>query len=253
MSVNLYFTLGQRKYLLRSETGFLLLCLFFVGLLSMLGVWQLHRYQTKQALLTHYSERSVKVAKPFNEVVKKAADLQYQRVAISGNYVNNLTMLVQNKFYNGQPGYEVLTPVRIPGDDKLLLVDRGWVRQLLAKRTRIKERQQFTGDLKVINEYQFILGKNIPQPDATPLVMQKIDIAEISRVTNAVYYPFVLRLDNAADTDFVRDWPSTIETLNPQRNLGYAVQWFLMALVLVIAFLSFCLERVEPTENANPQ
>ena len=69
-------------------------------------------------------------------------------------------------------------------------------------------------------------------------VMQKVDIAQLQKLTHKDYYPFVLRLNPGQAHGFVRDW-QPINVL-PARHLGYVVQWFLMALVLLIAYFIFC-------------
>ena len=97
--------------------------------------------------------------------------------------------------------------------------------------------QNIIGYVKDLNEYVFMLGKNIVAPNSRPLVMQKVDVASLQRLTHHSYYPFVLRLDSKQAHGFVRDW-QPINVL-PARHMGYVVQWFLMALVLLIAYIIF--------------
>jgi surfeit locus 1 family protein len=78
---------------------------------------------------------------------------------------------------------------------------------------------------------------------ASTLVIQRIDMKDIQRETHQAFYPFILRLNKADPHGFVRDW--TITTVEPARHVGYAVQWFAMALTLLIAYFCFCIERVK--------
>ena len=152
-----------------------------------------------------------------------ASELQFQPVAADGRYVNELTMFVQNRFFKGQEGYEVITPFQIKGDKKLLLIDRGWVIKPknghLPKLHDILAEQSLTGYIKLLNEYQFILGENILS-EQKPLVMQKIDLEELSRITAQTFYPFILRLDPELENGFVREW--VITSTLPERHLVYA-------------------------------
>jgi surfeit locus 1 family protein len=51
-----------------------------------------------------------------------------------------------------------------------------------------------------------------------------------------------VRLDPTAENGFVRQW--IISAMQPERHLGYAVQWFAMALVLSIMCFCYCCEAV---------
>jgi surfeit locus 1 family protein len=254
MAFSLQFGFRQQRYVLRFSAGFLLLCLFFVTLFCVLGEWQLYRYHFKQNLLSTYAVRSTAAPKPFTALLDtKPADLQFQRAAINGHYLNPMTMFVQNRFYNEQLGYEVITPLQISGQTTLLLVDRGWVKKpddaALPQIAAVTDEQQIIGNVKLANEYQFILGENILAPASTPIVMQKVDVKEISQLTKQTFYPFILRLDAGEKNGFVRDW--SLSGINPERHMGYALQWFLMAIVLFIAYFCFCFERVGNKEHAN--
>jgi len=120
---SMQFQFRQQSYLFRFKIGFFILCLFFVFLFSMLGVWQLHRYHYKKMLVSTFQDRLAAAPKPFLQVTG-LDDLQFQRVTVEGHYLNGLTMLVQNKFYQGRPGFEVLTPLQIMGQKKILLVGK---------------------------------------------------------------------------------------------------------------------------------
>jgi surfeit locus 1 family protein len=234
----LHFRFFRQTYFFKIKLGFSLLCLFLFILCCVLGVWQLHRYALKKNLLLE--QKLHLSAKPLALV--NAQHIQFERIKVSGHYVNELTMLVQNRFYHDAPGFEVLTPLRMPHDKKLLLIDRGWVAKLnMPKIAVVQEQQNIVGYIKLLNEYQFILGDNILQPNKTPLVLQRIDIKEISQATQQSFYPFILRMDADQAHGFVRDW--IITTVTPERHMAYAVQWFFLALVLLIAHFCFCCER----------
>lgn len=239
----------MKKYRFRFRLGFTLFWLTFFCLFCVLGVWQLHRFHYKKNLLEMYQARLLATPMSLSDALS-SQDLTFQHVKLSGEYLNDETMLVQNQFYNDQLGFEVLTPVRIPNDNKLLLVDRGWIakpeQQALPTIDVVKGMQTVTGHIKLLNEYQFILGDNILNPAAKPLVMQKIDIAQIARLTHETYYPFVLRLDMNAANGFIRD-STAITNVTPERHMGYAIQWFVMAFVLMVAYFSFCFERITET------
>jgi surfeit locus 1 family protein len=244
MAKCLQFQFRQQRYLLTFKPVFGFVCLFFIVLFCLLGVWQLHRYHYKQALLGVYQHRASAAPQVFARLDLKDANkkaLQFQSVTLKGSYLNKLTMLEENQVHQHQVGFEVLTPIQIEGEKKLLLVDRGWIQkptdQLIPTIQDVMGPQEITGYLKFMDEYQFILGKNILAPTMLPIVLQKIDFNDIQYVTHQEFYPFILRLNPNVTNGFVRDW--TITAVIPERHLGYAIQWFVMALVLLVACIVY--------------
>lgn len=222
--------------------GFSLLCLFFFIVFILLGTWQLKRYDYKKNLLKTYHDRVSLPPKNFLEFIQTKNDIQFQSVSVEGSFLNELTLLIQNQMHNNQEGYEVLTPLKIKNEHRLLLVDRGWVKKPKASvDLAIKpmgHHEVVKGYIKLLNEYRFILGKNILNPNQTPIVIQKIDIDELSRLMRFEFFPFMLRLDGLEND-------GGITSILPERHLGYAIQWFVMAMVLLIAYFCFCLEKIE--------
>lgn len=244
------FKFRDKHYVFAFNTKFFLFILPIVILCIILGNWQLHRYHYKIYLLTTFQQRLQAPAKPLSQVIASRENLQFQHVMAMGDYRNDLTAVVQNQFYHDQLGFEVLTPFRIAGENKLLLVDRGWVKAvdnqsvpLLPLTNKVSTEQTVKGYIKLINEYQFTLGKNILNPNVAPIVMQKIDIKELSQLTHQAFYPFIVRLDRTQPNGFIRDW--TITSVLPERHMAYAVQWYAMAIALLLAFILFCCQRVE--------
>lgn len=245
--VSLPFYFRQKRYVFNARVGFSLLCFTLFCLCIALGCWQLHRYHFKKTLLATYQKQLTEVAKPFDPHVPVTS---FQAIAVSGHYLNQLTILIQNRFYHDELGFEVLTPLQIANDKTLLLVDRGWVKKIstqLPVIEKIAAEQHITGHVKLLDEYQFMLGKNIYEPEKTPLIAQRIDINELNQVTHQLFYPFILRLNPSEPGGYVRDW--TIVTVTPERHMVYTIQWFALACVLLIAYGCFCLEKIPEREK----
>src|SRR3990167_195021 len=195
------------------KVGLGLFCTVFFILFCWLGIWQLHRYTYKKQLLSTYQNRLT--------------------VTVKGEYLNALTILLQNQFYQGQVGFDVLTPLKIKGEKKLLLVDRGWIKanpdQTAPTINPVTGEQSLKGYIKLMNERSFILGKNILNPLTSPLMIQRLDFDELSHVMHQSFYPDVLRLNASEPNGFLRNW--VVTTILPERHMAYAVQWFAMAFV----------------------
>lgn len=228
----------DKQYLFMPKLWPSLICGLLFLILVGLGFWQLHRYHYKLELLHAFEQHNPAQTQPF-EAVKALTHVNYIRVKAVGEYDNQQQMVLINQTRHGKVGQDILTPLRIMGDSRLLLVNRGWKQQLsfnqAVKVPDITGTQILKGYLYKPHHRRFILGENIANPKIKPLQMQRIDIKQLSRITGEQYYPYILRLDDVKGSGFKRDWP--IVNSLPARHLGYSIQWFAMALVLIIAYL----------------
>ena len=77
-----------------------------------------------------------------------------------------------------------------------------------------------------------------PNTAALPIVQTQQPQA---LVTGQPAYPFVLRLSETDPNALPRNWPIT--TMLPEKHRTYAIQWFLMAAAIVIAYSCFTIRR----------
>src|SRR2546423_8496444 len=90
-----------------------------------LGHWQAGRADAKRALGAQLDQalRSPPIEIGSQIVSPERVVLRY--VAARGRFVDEHTIYLDNKLRRGQPGYEVVTPLRLDGMH--VLVNRGWV------------------------------------------------------------------------------------------------------------------------------
>jgi len=225
------------------------------ALLLTLGFWQLQRYHYKLMLVKQY--QIAKAKQPIDiHRLNQHSNMRYQQIKARGHYLNNKSMLLQHRFYRGRVGYDVLTPFKVVHQHKLVLVNRGWIPRDKATSSTIHtsstgDKHSITGTVKLVDQRSFILGKNVIDTNKWPLKIQKIDLPEIEILTHATFYPFVLRLNANQPDGFVRHWK--IINNKPQRHMGYAIQWFAMALVLLIAFYFFSCKEHRPQSTREEQ
>lgn len=215
----------------------------FVGLAS-LGQWQWHRAQEKEALAARFAAAEGVVA-PF------AADAEYPlfaRVRVSGSYVSNQQFLIDNIVQEGLAGYYVVTPLLLPNENRLLLVNRGWVEHRVDR--------QLPG-VEIAEPTVTITGRvgQLPQPGMRldgaavgigpwPRVAVFPTTADLAAALRRDVFPFVLLLDSAADDGLRRQWSPG--GMTAERHVGYAVQWW--ALALAFAALFIMINRKTETE-----
>ncbi len=215
-----------------------------------LGSWQIHRSREKRALIEAF-ERGDSNTVPLT--VARVDELpRYQRVSASGRYESGRQILLDNMpSGTGQPGYRVLTPLRRPDGGALLLVDRGWV-PLGADRSRLPAvavdatPRTVTGRLDVLPAPGLrVGGARADGATGWPLVLNFPVAADVEAALGEPVERRIVLLDASEQDGFERAWRPSIG-FPPERHLGYAIQWFALALVLVVAFVATSLQPRAP-------
>lgn len=88
---------------------------------------------------------------------------------------------------------------------------------------------------------QWILGVGLEEKENKMIIIERIDTKLVSQVLQKKVYPFIIRLDKQDAYGFVREW--AIVSMPPQRHIAYALQWFAMALVILIIFVALNLKK----------
>jgi surfeit locus 1 family protein len=212
-----------------------------------LGVWQLHRAEEKQILLEQFESQARQAPIELSRIPDSSELRPYQKVVVSGRFLVDRQFYLDNKIYHGRAGYEVITPLRLP-DRRVVLVNRGWIPQLgsradLPSVVTPQEKIRLTGQVKFITGQGFSLGESGIKATAWPRLIQRVDVEEMKSVLGVDLDPLLILEDSASPAGFVRDW--YIKKIQPQKNTSYAVQWFSMALVLLIIYFGVNMQRNE--------
>lgn len=196
-----------------------------------LGCWQWERGRAKAQLL---ATASVQGAQPTLELdACPAARALYRQARARGVYQGRRQVLVDNRIQNGQPGYEVVTPLRLDSG-QILAINRGWVplgesRGVLPHVPVPEGRQTVTGELRAPSHNRFLGAGFTETVDG---VRRVAELHPADLVDGAPACAQVLLLNPDPAEDFVRRWPLTVMT--PQRHYAYAAQWFAMALAVLV-------------------
>ena len=222
-------------------TIFTLLCLVaFVHL----GFWQLEREVDKREMLEQHAAR---LLLPPAEAGKLPAegDLEGLPILLTGEY-NQPSLLLDNRVLQGKVGFEA-HQLFLDDSGLLFLVNRGFVPM-----GRTREDKPIYAE---VHNNQVKIRGRIYQPDEQmvilhnetgifaefPSIVQQIDIQRMVETLGKPVYPFVIRLDEDQFGALPRYWPSTV--MSPAKHRGYAIQWFAMAIAVVIAWLFFSFRR----------
>ncbi len=206
-----------------------ILCLLALFLLVFLGGWQWSRGLEKAEIERRYaveSEPRTLSARPGDWV-----PLDYRPVTLDGEWLGEQEFLLENRIYQGQPGYEVLTPFRLADDQSVILVNRGWIRSWNDGGAVAKWTEDPVGML-----YRpttgFTLGQTVSGELRWPQTVLYLDTEALSEHLGRRIEDAVLVLDPAHPAAFVRIWRPI--ALPASRHYGYAMQWWGLALALLV-------------------
>ncbi len=221
-----------------------------------LGWWQVGRAREKQAMIESFA-RGTETSVTLQGVSVDELP-RYQHVTVEGRYDPDHQVLLDNMpSSTGQPGYRVLTPLRRDGATRLLLVDRGWV-PLGATRAQLPQvrvganLRMVAGRLDQLPVPGIRLGPaEAPGEKGWPRVLLFPTQADVRAVLGEPVESRIVLLDASNPDGYERVWHPSLG-FPPERHLGYAIQWFALALVLVVIFVALSLKRVSPEARTAP-
>ncbi|WNH54443.1 SURF1 family protein [Stenotrophomonas oahuensis] len=219
-----------------------------MAVFCLLGRWQLQRMEQKQALLDQEVPARAQTLALGPALV---APPQLRWVEDHGQFLAG-TVLLDNQMREGRAGLKVYQPFR-SDSGAVVLVDLGWL-PMPADRTLpvIAPREgpaQLAGLLAPPPAPGLAVGPAMTaakQPGVwLASRMPPQEVAAVLKLPGALPYS-VLRLDPALPGGYVRDLELLPNTMPPSRHLGYAVQWFGLALTVLVVALVLEWRRRKP-------
>jgi surfeit locus 1 family protein len=230
----------------------LLFVVIFLPITVRLGFWQLDRADEKRVLAEQFTVLVDLPAADFQQLSPKERK-NYRPVTAMGRF-NQQVFLLDNQVYQGKFGYEVIQGFEL-SDGELLLVSRGFLpgnldRSILPEIKTPTQPILLSGYLyKSLDSLELAdnqLSKTYPQviqnPSGEKLYKHLLK-------SDRIGHPFLLRLAEESPYSFAAHWQ--IINVSPEKHLGYALQWFLMAAVLLLMFLyaSIKIDKEDPDND----
>lgn len=103
------------------------IALLFAALFVRLGLWQLERLRERQAYNAPIEARLGLEPVALRDLPRDPAEAAHRTVRVSGEYDYDREIVLTLRSRRGSPGVNLLTPLRLPGSDTAILVNRGWV------------------------------------------------------------------------------------------------------------------------------
>ena len=211
-------------------------------ILISLGTWQVYRLIWKNSLISNY------LYKFNNEIIKYDKsfsfndEFEYRRINIKGRFINEKEILIIGKTFEGNVGFHLITPF-ITNEEKLLLINRGWISEKLKLRSSrsfslIEEDIVIDGIIRRPQKK----GYFVPENDPIGNFWFTIKPYQIEKALKLESFD----LEKKFYVDVIRDkgklkLPIGVSGSPNFRNqhLTYAFTWYSLAITLIIVYFVF--------------
>jgi cytochrome oxidase assembly protein ShyY1 len=209
-----------------------------VALGCSLSFWQMQRAEQKEAIEAKLAAREKLPAIDFPTTID-ISQMEYTRVILKGEFVNDWPIYLDNRPMNGIAGIDVVMPFKLQGNSHYVLVARGWIPRNAQDRFAIKPFEtpsgpiQIEGILKANSSHILQLGKSEPLRPKT--LVQNVEVDAFIQASKLPTYPFIVEQTSNANDGLLRDWPRA--SIGSERHRGYAFQWLALAGMALLFFL----------------
>jgi surfeit locus 1 family protein len=240
--------IGSRIFAPRLFTT--LLAIALIVFLVSLGRWQLRRADEKRALFDSFAA-GTDVPEPID--LRTPPVRRYRHIEAGGHYDQSRQILIDNMVDSERVGYFVITPFALAGGG-WVLVNRGWVP--LGSSRAERPSIPVAGDTRMVHGRAdhmpspgIQMGTKAELAPPYPVVAafpSRDEIAHLLHETSWTAATDLVLLDPGEPDGYVRNWSPP--GFPPMRHIGYAVQWFALALTLLVLWVVTNLRR--PDEGA---
>lgn len=192
---------------------------------AMLGNWQMRRAAEKVDV-QHQIEAGASAAPVALNALPDTTE--WRSVSVSGTWQSEATIFLDNRVYEGRPGYHVFTPMQLDGQSGWVLVNRGWApmgadRNLLPQVPTATQPLAVSGSIRWPEPAPFTLAA---EAGDGPL-WQFIDLEPYRDWSGVPVRDWIVQQTSASDDGLIRDWPRPDSGID--RHRGYALQWYSFA------------------------
>ena len=206
-----------------------------------LGIWQLSRLHDRRALNAELASRAVAGAVAISQLPVDTAKAHYRRVSVDGvyDYANEIKLTLRSR--DGSPGIDIVTPVRLPGTDTVLMVVRGWVYApdgMTADLNKWREPARAQGHGFVETFPPSRTGRNSSPTHSN--AYRWLDRAELEK---RFHYPlesyYVVLTSQPPDSGTNAPPRLEVPPMDEGPHQSYAIQWFSFAAISIIGTTLF--------------
>ena len=201
--------------------------IFFILVFIALGTWQIIRLGWKNNLILEI-ENSLK--NPPVELTQ-SNKVNYLKIKTSGSVDFEKQIYLYNLNDSGTPGFEVLNPISIDGENYLL--NRGWIpfEKKDTPEINIIDQTNIIGTIKIQGR------KNIfkPDNDLKENYWFSLNREDILKFTGKKFSKYIIYLDG----NYQLPKPKKITANISNNHKKYAMTWFSLAISILLLYLYF--------------
>ena len=200
---------------------------FIILVLLSLGFWQLYRLSWKLDLINQI-ENSLKVEPIELQNVEKK---NYLRIKTSGQIDFEKQIYLYNLNEAGQPGFEVINPIKIGNED--YLINRGWISFDKKNKPEINiiDQKNIIGTLMLQSKSSSFKPKN----EIDKNYWFTLDREDILKFTGRNFSKYIIYLNG----NYENPRPKVITAKISNNHKKYAITWFSMAISILLIYLYF--------------
>jgi cytochrome oxidase assembly protein ShyY1 len=219
--------------------GYFAVTVVFAVICSLLGVWQWNRREEAVAAIerieNNYDAAPVSLDEALPDRDSFRPDDEWQPVAVSGEYLLDEQLLVRARPRSGQPGFEVIVPLRLD-DGGLVIVNRGWLPVGSAQDSPDVVPAAPSGRVDVVGRIRpsepTIPGRGAPDGQIATIHLPTIADNLGDDVVEGAYLQLADESPSPATTPLAAARPE----INEGPHLSYTFQWYVFALLGFIGF-----------------
>lgn len=177
-----------------------------------------------------------------------APSTEWREVTVTGTYLPDKQVLVRLRSVEDQPAIEVLTPFQVSGSDRVIVVDRGYVRPQQGANPVIDEPP--TGQTTINARIRASEGTSDGRGARTEngaLTAYTIDPTQLSKVTGTAMDPFYLQL-SPNQPGSLGEIP--LPQLDSGPYLSYGLQWLAFGIMAPLGAGYFIYSEVRQRRRA---
>jgi cytochrome oxidase assembly protein ShyY1 len=214
-----------------------------------LGNWQTRRAEEKLSIAARLVERGAQAPLVFgqgggvqeHDRVGSGAHptgIEYRRVRVTGQWVKDWPLFLDNRPLNGRAGFILAMPFKIAGSDKHVLVLRGWLPRDANDYARLPGFETPAGMVNIEGVATLSAGHVMQLGSAGELKpgmrVQNLDVGTVAKASGLALEPFFVQQAGQGE-GLVRDWPAPETGVDKHR--GYAFQWYALAAMAALFFV----------------
>jgi len=186
--------------------------------------WQYHRGIDRHERNTIIAQQSSQVAIDLPRDIEKPLQLEWRQVRTTGTFIADKQILLRNRYFEGQYGYEVLT-LFTNTESKNFWVDRGWVKAGADATTAPVTPPIPTEQVSIAGRFR--LGTSLPSGSffALPGGGKSGITSEINAQSRENTEDFYIDLLSGSTSSLTPEVSAQLPEFSDGPHMAYALQW----------------------------